>query len=77
MPVVGCDMTRGKPRIVVWSKDEVATDQVRGERSWTLSQLGKCWNKRVEEENMVKPVSLGEPVTPAKNWNLVPIVASA
>lgn len=57
--------------MTVPSKDVVATVQVSGDRVSSVSHEGRYLKRSVEEENSVKPVSLGDEVTPAKNWNLL------
>jgi hypothetical protein len=60
----------GRPVIVVWSKDDVETVHVKGRKCSRVSHGGRCLKASVDEEKTVNPVSLGDVVTPAKNWNL-------
>ena len=68
--MVGCSTTRGRPPRTVLSNAEVDTLHVSRERSCSFSHDGRYLKNSVEEENMVKPVSLGEDVAPWKSWNL-------
>ena len=54
----------------VWSKDDVETVHVKGRKCSRVTHEGRCLKTSVDEEKRVKPVSLGDVVTPAKNWNL-------
>ena len=68
--MLGWSTTRGRPPSTVLSKAEVDTLHVSLERSCFLSHDGRYLKKSVEDEKIVKPVSLGDEVAPWKSWNL-------
>lgn len=63
-------MTSCRPPIAVLSNELVDTFQVNFFRVSKGSHEGRYFKIRVEEENSVNPVSLGDGVTPVKNWKL-------
>lgn len=56
--------------MAVLSNELVDTFQVNFFRVSKGSHEGRYFKMRVEEENRVNPVSLGDGVTPVKNWKL-------
>ena len=68
--LVGWGMMSGRFARLAPLKEVVSTDHVR-EDSLDSGREGGRWRRTDwEEEKTVKPVSLGEAVTPRKNWNL-------
>lgn len=54
----------------VWSNEDVDTAHVILDMLSAVNHFGRYLKNGVDDEKMVNPVSFGDAVAPAKNWNL-------